>query len=210
MYKQYKKMIIVGLTGGIGSGKSTVAKQMRLLKIPVFDSDNEVDKLYKKKKKDLISFVKKLDPNKEIIKNNKINKKKLGDVVFNNKKKLKDLENLIFKRLAKSRKKFLNKHKKRNEKIVVLDTPLLFENKINEICDFTILTKAPIKIRIKRALQRLGMTQKKLTNIITKQMKDKDKTKLADFIIMTNVKKQTTKNQLFKTIKQIKQTTKHL
>ena len=82
-------MIIVGLTGGIGSGKSTVAKDFKKLKIPVFDSDQEVKKLYTTKDPDLIKAIKKIDKNKNTLGKKRINRKKLGDIVFNNKTKLK-------------------------------------------------------------------------------------------------------------------------
>ena len=76
-------MIVIGLTGGIGSGKSTITKYLKNKRIPVFDSDYEVGLLYKNKNKDLIAVIKKITDTNQIIKKSKINKKLLGDIVFN-------------------------------------------------------------------------------------------------------------------------------
>ena len=154
-------MIIVGLTGGIGSGKSTVAKDFKKLKIPVFDSDQEVKKLYTTKDPDLIKAIKKIDKNKNTLGKKRINWKKLGDIVFNDKTKLKILEKVIFKKLKKRRKVFLRKNKKLKKDIVVLDTPLLFENNLNKKCNYVVFAKAPLKLRRQRVLKRKGMTKKK-------------------------------------------------
>jgi len=177
-------MIVIGLTGGIGSGKSTITKYLKNKRIPVFDSDYEVGQLYKNKNKDLIAVIKKITDTNQIIKKTKINKKLLGDIVFNNNKKLKSLEKVIFNKLNKKRKIFLKKNK--NKKLVVLDAPLLFENKINKICDYVILAKAPLKTRIRRILKRPGMTKLKAKKIISRQMGDNKKTKLANFIVQTS------------------------
>ena len=99
-------MIIIGLTGGIGSGKSTIAKHFKSKRIPVFDSDEEVNKLYKNRNADLINIIKKICKNAEIVKKGRINKTRLGEIVFNDTKKLKKLEKIIFKKLDKKRKAF--------------------------------------------------------------------------------------------------------
>jgi len=197
-------MIIVGLTGGIGSGKSTVAKDFKKLKIPVFDSDQEVKKLYTTKDPDLIKAIKKIDKNKNTLGKKRINRKKLGDIVFNNKTKLKILEKVIFKKLKKRREFFLKKNKKLKKDIVVLDTPLLFENNLNKNCNYVVFAKAPLKLRRQRVLKRKGMTKKKLDKIISKQAPEKTKEKKSDFIIQTNKGKWYSFMQIKKSIEKIK------
>ena len=189
-------MIVLGLTGGIGSGKSTIARYFRQKNIPVFDSDKEVNVLYLKKDKDLLRVIRKILGTKDIFAAKKINKKKLGDMVFNDLKKLSLLEKTIFKKLDRKRKEFLKKNIKQNKKIVVLDTPLLFENKINILCDYVITTRAPIKKRIFRILKRPGMTNLKAKNIIAKQMPEKKKQKLANFVVQTAKGKYYTKKSI--------------
>ena len=178
-------MIVVGLTGGMGSGKSTIAKYIKNKRIPVFDSDAEVKKLYTKKDEDLIKTIIKIDNNNEIFQNNKVNKKTLREIVFNNKKKLAMLEKIIFKKLALTRKAFLDKNKILKKRIVFLDTPLLYENKIDRMCDCVVVTKAPKSLRIKRVLKRKGMTKNTINNIISKQIPEKIRQKRADYIIDT-------------------------
>ncbi len=197
-------MIIIGLTGGIGSGKSTVAKDFKKLKIPVFDSDQEVKKLYTTKDPDLIKAIKKIDKNKNTLGKKRINRKKLGDVVFNDKTKLKILEKVIFKKLKKRREVFLRKNKKLKKDIVVLDTPLLFENNLNKNCNYVVFAKAPLKLRRQRVLKRKGMTKKKLDKIISKQAPEKTKEKKSDFIIQTNKGKWYSFMQIKKSIEKIK------
>ncbi len=197
-------MIIIGLTGGIGSGKSTVAKDFKKLKIPVFDSDQEVKKLYTAKDPDLIKAIKKIDKNKNTLGKKRINRKKLGDIVFNDTTKLKILEKVIFKKLKKRREIFLKKNKKLKKDIVVLDTPLLFENNLNKNCNYVVFAKAPLKLRKQRVLKRKGMTKKKLHKIISKQAPEKTKEKKSDFIIQTNKGKWYSFIQIKKSIEKIK------
>ena len=196
-------MIIVGLTGGIGSGKTTVAKYFQKSKIPIFDSDKEVKDLYKEKNTKLIKIIKKIDVKNEIIKKNKINKKILGDIVFNNAKKLKALESCIFKILKKKRIIFLKKNKNLKKKVVVLDTPLLFENNIDVLCDYIVVTKATLKTRTNRVLKRKNMTTSKLKNIIANQMPEKTKINRADFVVQTNKGKWYTSKKVKNIIKTI-------
>ena len=197
-------MIIVGLTGGIGSGKSTISKYLKKKKIPVFDSDKEVNKIYKNKDKQLLKLVQKFDKNNKIVNKKKhINKKKLGDLVFVDRKKLKLLEKLIFKKLDNSRKKFLQKNKKFRKKIVILDAPLLFERRVNKICNYVILTCAPPKIRMGRLLKERSINKKKIKKIISIQMPEKKKQKLSNFIIHTSKGKWYSFKKVDKIIKQI-------
>ena len=182
-------MIVIGLTGGIGSGKSTVAKYIKSKKIPVFDSDLEVNKLYTNKDKDLLKIISEIYRGKNFIKTKKINKTKLGEIIFNDIKKLKKVEKIIFKKLNIKRKHFLIKNRKLKKKIVVLDTPLLFENNINKLCNYVILVKMPLKKRLFRILKRPGMTRAKAKKIIARQMPEKNKTKLADFVVQTSLGK---------------------
>ena len=196
-------MIVLGLTGGIGSGKSTIARYFREKKIPVFDSDKEVNKIYLKKDKDLLGVIAKISGINDVIISKKIDKKKLGDLVFSSPKKLNLLEKTIFKKLKKTRKEFLAKNKKNNKKIVVLDTPLLFENKINFLCHYVVTTKAPMHKRIFRILKRSGMTKIKAKNIIAKQMSEKKKQKLANFVVQTAKGKYYTKKSIDKILLKI-------
>ena len=194
-------MIIIGLTGGIASGKTTIVNFLKKKKYAIHDSDGVVKKIYSKPTYKFIKYLKKIGfPNS--IKNQKINKNTIREEIFINKRKKRELEKFIHKEVKKSREKFLKKHKK--SIMVFLDIPLLFENNLEKICDYVILLSAPKVIRKKRAIKRTGMRKKIVENIMNNQLSDSLKRKKADFIIKTNTTKKNTYTILMKTINSIK------
>ena len=100
--------------------------------------------------------------------------------------KRKKLEKVIFKKLDVIRSEFIKKNKTKKKKVVILDTPLLFENKINRMCNYVIMVSAPVNLRVKRVLKREGMTKSLIKKIISKQMPENIKKKKSDFIVQTN------------------------
>jgi len=189
--------IIVGLTGGIASGKTTAVKFLKKKRFAIHDSDAVVKKIYIKPSPSFIKFLKRIKLG-NAINGLKINKAVIRDEIFNNLSKRRKLEKHIHIEVKKSRDRFLKKHKK--SKIVLLDIPLLFENKLEKICDYTILFVAPLKIRRQRALRRKGMNKTVLEKIIKSQLEDRIKKRRADFIINTATKKNNTINKLSKII----------
>ena len=179
-------MIVIGLTGGIASGKTFVATYIKKLTISTHESDLVVSNLYKKKDKKLILFLKKRGF-KDAVAEKTIKKNIIRDEILKNDEKRILLENYIHKEVKKDRNLFLNKNK--NQKIVVLDIPLLFEKKLNNICNYVCSTIAPINLRQKRALKRAGMTTQIFKNIVKKQVKDKDRKKKSQFTINTSKSK---------------------
>ena len=193
--------MIIGLTGGIASGKTTIVNFLKKKKYAIHDSDGVVKKIYSKPTHRFIKYLKKIGfPNS--IKNQKINKNIIREEIFINKRKKRELEKFIHKEVKKSREKFLKKHKK--SIIVFLDIPLLFENNLEKICDYVILLYAPKAIRKKRTIKRTGMRKKIVENIMNNQLSDSLKRKKADFIINTNTTKKNTYTILIKTINLIK------
>ena len=182
-------MIIVGLTGGIASGKTFISNYLKSLKIPVHESDFVVEKLYKVKDKNFIRFLNNFGFKGAII-NNKIDKTVIRDEIFKSKNKKNNLEKYIHLHVSKSRNVFLKKNKKK--KIIFLDIPLLFEKNLAHICDYTCSIIAPVNIRRKRALQRKNMSNKAFNQIIKNQTTDKERKKKSHYLIRTNVKKQKT------------------
>jgi len=191
-------MIILGLTGGIASGKTTVSNYLKKKRFAVHDSDFIVKKVYAKPTADFLKYLRKISLSNSI-KNKKINKKTIRDEIFNNQSKKKKLEKFIHNEVKKSRNQFLNKHKKKKTKIVILDIPLLFEAKLTGICDYVMLLCLPKKLKTKRALARKGMTKDILLKIMKNQLNDNYKKKKADFIINTSK----TKKHSFKMILEI-------
>ena len=196
-------MIVVGLTGGIASGKTTITNFLKKKKFVVHDSDSVVKNIYSEPRPKFLSYLKKINL-KNSIKDNKVDKKTIREEIFTNTEKRKLLERYLHAKVKKSRDVFLKKNRQKKTQIVFLDIPLLFENKLEKICNYTILFYAPLKIRKQRAIRRRGMQKKILVKIINSQLSDKIKKKKADFIINTSASKDRCFNKILKTIKQIK------
>jgi dephospho-CoA kinase len=192
----------VGLTGGIASGKSTTTKILKSKKIPVHDSDLVVTDIYEKPNKKFIDFLKRINL-KESINKNKIDKKIIREIVFSNKAKKKQLEDRLHLEVKKSRERFLKKQERAKANIVFLDIPLLFEKKLNHICDYVVLLTAPLSIRKKRALKRKGMSVEILNKILKTQLVDGIKKKKANFIINTSGKKSLLSKKIFDIVNEI-------
>lgn len=175
--------IIVGLTGGIASGKSFVVNYLKKIKIPTHESDTVVQKLYLSSSNNFLSFLKKNGFKKAVFKK-KINKIIIREEIFNNTVKKKTLEKYIHNEVRINRESFLKKNK--NKKIVFLDIPLLFEKKLHSICNYTCAVVAPLKTRERRALQRQGMTKNIFKQIVNNQIKDKTRRKKSNYIINTS------------------------
>ena len=196
-------MMVVGLTGGIASGKTTIVEFLKKKKLAVHESDSIVRSIYSKPNKKFKTYLKKINLGKSL-KGKKIDKNIVREEIFYNTKKRKLLEEYLHSEVKKDRNIFLKKNKQKKTKIVFMDTPLLFENKLEKICDYTILFYAPLKTRKQRAIARSGMQRKILEKIIKSQLSDKIKKKKADFIVNTLVSKSRCFNKISKIIELIK------
>ena len=188
-------MIVLGLTGGIASGKTTITNFLKKKKFAVHDSDIVVKNMYSKLSPSFKNYLKSINL-EGAIKGTTVNKNLIREEIFNNQNNKRKLEKFIHKEVKKSRTRFLKKHKKKKTKIVILDIPLLFEAKLNHICDYVILFYLPKKLKIQRALARKGMTKNILLKIINNQLSDTYKKKRADFVNNTS----RTKSHSFKMI----------
>ena len=177
---------IVGLTGGIASGKTTIINFLKKKKFATHDSDAVVSSAYSRPTKKFINFLTNINL-ADSISGKSIDKTKIRKEIFNIQKKRKLLEKYIHGVVKQSRDQFLKKHKEKKTKIVFLDIPLLFEAKLEKICDYIILVYAPIRIRKKRAIRRKGMKKEILKKIIKHQINDNFKKKKADFVIDTSI-----------------------
>ena len=178
--------IIVGLTGGIASGKSFVSSYLKKIKIPIHESDEVVKFLYKKPSNNFLNYLKKNGFEKSIF-NKKINKKYIRDEIFKKIYKRKSLEKYLHKKVSNSRNIFLQKNK--NKKIVFLDIPLLFENKLEKKCNLVCSTICSLKIRKQRALERRDMNSKLFHQIIKIQITDMKRKKKSNYLIKTSKSK---------------------
>lgn len=175
-------MIILGLTGGIAMGKSTVAEQLASLGAAICDSDTIVHTLLRSDKK-AIELVSKAFPAARS--GDIIDRKILGAEVFGDAKKLKQLEAILHPLVHQYQAKFIRQACKRKARFVVLDIPLLFETHGEKRCDYTLLVSAPAFVQRTRALKRPNMTPDRLKHILVRQMPENEKRKRADFIVPT-------------------------
>ncbi len=179
-------MIILGVTGSIGMGKSTISKMLQKLNIPIHDSDLEVKKLIEDN--DLVKKkIKQIWPRVISYQNNNetINKYRLGEIIFKNSKDKKRLEKIIHPLIHINRKNFVKRYLEKKY-IVAIDVPLLYETNTNEICDYIFLALTSEKKQKERVLSRLNMTEEKLNLIKDNQWSDQNKKNKKPFIISTS------------------------
>lgn len=173
---------IIGITGGIGSGKSTVSKFIEELGFPVYDSDfwaKELVNLDENLKSRIIELL----GEESYDENGKYNRKFVAEKVFENQELLLQLNQIIHPAVKIHFENWVNAQ---NSEFVFKETALLFELKLNESCYQSILVTADENIRIKRVMDRDGRTYREVKEIIDKQMPEVDKVKLADFVIQNN------------------------
>ncbi len=197
-------MKIIGLTGSIGMGKSTLAAMIERLNIPVFDADKAVHILQGKGGAAVKSIA---DLWPKAIFDGAVDRASLSAIVQKDPAALNQLEAIIHPMVRDMRQQFLKKHALRHCPMVVLDIPLLFETGYDAFCDFSLTVYCSDAIQEHRVLSRPNMTFEKLTFIRSKQVAVADKVARSDFVINTDQGKRSALEQLKKIIKQIKQDT---
>ena len=175
-------MIVIGLTGSVGAGKTETSNFFKKNNVPVFDSDYQVKQIYKKKI--VIEKIKIAFPNAFI--NNRLVKEKLAEIAFEDTKRLKVLEKIIYEHLKINRYYWIRKKFREKKKVVVFDVPLLFEKDNTTKYDKIILVTCSEKIQENRVLKRTGWNKKRLMLTKKQQLDDKMKKELADIIINTD------------------------
>ena len=179
---------IIGITGGIGSGKTTVCEYLKKNNFAVHESDRVVAKMYSRPNKSFLSFLKK-NISKEVVRNNEINKKKITDIIFNNPKTKKALEDHIHKQVKKSRDIFIKKNIKKKKSAVFVDIPLLFENKLEKIFDEVLCVIAKKKIRRERVLKNKKFKKNIVEKIFKSQISDDERKRKSNILIYNNTTK---------------------
>lgn len=186
-------MIVVGLTGSIGMGKSTIAAQCKLLGAQTIGADTIVHRLLQKGGA-AVPPVSQAFP--EALENEAINRKKLGAIVFADNKKMQQLESILHPLVIKEEEKFARSVKCKGTKILVLDIPLLLETGGDKRMDLTLVATAPEFVQAQRVLARPNMTRQRFLSILAKQLPDKEKRKRADFIVHTGLGKAVSMRQI--------------
>jgi len=190
-------MLIVGLTGGISSGKSTVLRIFRKLGSRTIDADEIAHKLTKSNTRVLQEIVRKFG--QEVLNRNKtLNRKRLADIIFRDRRKRKQLNAIMHPKIIAEIKRKIRQFKKRAERrelrgsgrkknILVVDIPLLFEAKLEYLVDKTILVYVPQKVQIERLRRDDNLTVKEARARLNAQIPIYKKKKYADYIINGNL-----------------------
>ena len=190
-------MIKVGLTGGIGSGKTTVAKYFSELGIPIYYADLEARRLMKSSSLIKRKLIKEFG--NDAYKDGELNTSFLASIVFKDKSKLAQINSIIHPEVAKD---FLSWIKKQNAPYVIEESAILFENNLIDHFDYIITVTAPADVRINRIIKRDSTSKKEVLLRMNNQWDDKKKIELSDYIIhnieLSDTKKQV--KELHKTI----------
>ena len=193
-------MIIVGLTGSIGMGKSTTANIFREQGIPVHDADQTVHELYKA---EAVAPVEARFPGVAV--EGIIDRERLSREVIGNAQAMRDLEAIVHPLVREKEISFIENARKAGAALVVLDIPLLFEtNRQDRVHIVVVVTTSP-KIQRERVLARPGMSKEKYQAILAKQVPDAEKRARADYIVDTSVGIEDAEEQVRKIIADIKQ-----
>lgn len=193
-------MIVIGLTGSIGMGKSTASRMIRILGVPIHDSDRAVHEALQSGGS-AFNEVSALFP--QALEGGAINRQKLGQIVFGDPQKRQALEAILHPAAQKSQMDFIQSHQ--GKEIVCLEIPLLFETGAEKRLDYVVCVTATLAVQRKRVLKRHGMTEEKFSSILAAQMPSEEKAKRADFVVQTGCGYVVTFLQVYKTLKAIKE-----
>lgn len=174
-------VIKVGLTGGIGSGKSTVAKMFELLNVPVYYADAASKRLYHTDK-ELIASIKQ-HFGEEMYSNEQLNRSKLAALVFNNPEKLALLNRLVHPPTIKDAESWMSRQ---TAPYIIKEAALLFESGSVRGLDYVIGVYAPVHLRIKRTMDRDGVSREEVQARMARQIDEDIKMRLCDFVITNN------------------------
>jgi dephospho-CoA kinase len=191
-------VIILGLTGSIGMGKSTAASVLRQLRVPVHDADASVHRLMNHGGA-AVGFIEAAFPGTAL--DGAIDRKELGRRVFADPAALKRLESILHPMVRAQERIFLETCRALRHPIVVLDIPLLYETGGEKRCDSVIVVTAPKFLQDQRVLKRPGMSRERLKEIVSKQMPDAEKRKRADFVVPTGLGKRASRVALIRILK---------
>lgn len=169
---------IVGLTGGIGSGKTTVAKMFQDLGVPIYIADLEAKEITNQP--ETLKLIQD-QFGVSIIENGLLNRAAMAEIVFSNPEKLKQLNAIIHPLVSSHFKVWLKKNKE--ERFVLKETAILFETNSHLSCDFVITVTAPLELRMQRVMKRDNVSKNDIMKRINNQWTDEKRVALSDFVI---------------------------
>jgi dephospho-CoA kinase len=191
-------MIVIGLTGSIGMGKTTAANMLREMGIPVHCSDIAVGQLYNRK--DVIGRIATAFPGSLDGSGEKISRPRLKSILGGDTAKLDKLQDILHPLVREEQQKFLMLQQQAGMKMACLDIPLLFETGAERRVDYTICVTAPDYVQRHRVMSRPGMTEEQFKFMLSRQMPDAEKRARADFVVSTGVGRDFTRSELVRVL----------
>ena len=195
-------MIVLGLTGSIGMGKSTAAAVLRRLGVPLYDADAEVHRLLGRGGA-AVAAVEAAFPGVRVA-TGAIDRGQLGRRVFGKPAELRRLERILHPMVRAAERRFVARARGRREKLVVLDIPLLFETDRIDRVDGVIVVSAPARLQRGRVMRRPGMTAERLAAILRSQLPDVEKRRRADFTVSTALSRAEGARQLAAIVRRVR------
>ncbi len=196
-------MKVLGLTGSIGMGKSTAARMLRRLGLPVHDADAEVHRLLGRRGR-AVAPIAEAFPN--VVVDQRVDRVALGTRVFGDPVALRRLEAIVHPLVRRAARDFLRRNARARRDLVVLDIPLLFETGGDRLCDAVLTVSAPARVQRSRVLRRPNMTGEKLDAVLAQQMSDAEKRRRAEFVVTTGLGKRETLRQLIRIVRLLRTT----
>lgn len=196
--------LVIGLTGGIASGKSTISSILKAVGWPVIDADLIARQIVMPGSKGLEQIVNRFGP-QMLNSDGTLDRKKLGKMVFDDPKKLSDLDKIEHPLIQEAIDSQLDEFKKQHLPVVVLDVPLLFETGMDEECDLTVLAVVDQATQLKRLMKRDQISKMDAVKKISSQMSLKEKMQRADVIIDNNGTLEQTRSQVAELVDRVSQ-----
>jgi len=194
-------MIVLGLTGSIGMGKSTATTSFRRLRVPVFDADAAVHRLQQPGGRALRPIAAAFPGS---VVDGKLDREALRRAVLGNPEALKVLERIIHPLVRDEERRFLARARRAGKTLVVLDVPLLFETGGAKRVDQVVVVSAPTEVQRVRVLRRPGMTEERLAAIRARQMPDVEKRRRADHVVSTGLSRRFAQAAIHRLVRRLK------
>jgi len=191
-------MIVLGLTGSIGMGKTSASAMFRRLGLPVHDADAAVHRLLARGGAAVPAIAEAFPA---AVVDGAVDRGSLGREVFGNPAALRRLEAIVHPLVRRETRAFLARQRRQRRDLVVLDIPLYFETGGGQLCDAVVVVSAPAFVQRQRVLRRAGMTAARFQAIQSRQLPDAEKRRRADFVVETGLGKGHTLHQLARIVR---------
>jgi dephospho-CoA kinase len=195
-------MIVLGLTGSIGMGKSTAAAALRRLGVPLYDADAEIHKMLGRGGS-AVAAVEAAFPGVRG-EDGAIDRRRLGARVFGKPEELRRLEHILHPMVRAVERRWVAQQRTRGAKLVVLDIPLLFETDRIDRVDGVIVVSAPLRLQRERVMRRPGMSAERFAQVLATQFSDREKRQRADFVVSTALSRAAAARQLAAIVRRVK------